>query len=428
MLGSCLRLNAAIGDVLLILRVEDFYTDAHQRLFRGMVTLYDAGKPVDLVTLADELKRRGDIEDIGGYAYLAELWDAAPTAANAEHYARIVRDKALLRSLRHATVETTCDLDNPGAQAAEVLEAAERRIFAIAQAAVTGTTFSLPDVLRESVERIDAAATQKAAVLTGFLDLDRLTSGLHDGELVVLGARPSVGKTAMGLGIATNAAKSGCPVLFFSLEQSRQELGARVLCSEAKVDSHNVRRGKLSSEEANRITDAQRRLRGAKLFIDDSPGQTMLRIAANARRHRLREGIRLVVIDYLQLIEPEDTRRANRQEQVAAISRRLKGLSRELGIPVIILAQLNREVEHRAGERPRLSDLRESGAIEQDGDTVMLLHRTEPEGSVIQVIVAKQRNGPTGDVALTYVKPFMRFENFAIGDDPYAHGGYDSNE
>ncbi|MFN4261719.1 MAG: replicative DNA helicase [Gemmataceae bacterium] len=426
-LGSILRENSVIGDVLQIIRPDNFYSDAHQKIFQGMITLYDRGHPVDLVMLAELLKEQKHIDDIGGYAYLGELWDAAPTAANAEYYARIVRDKAIVRHLIHASTEILRDSYDQAQPADQLLEGAERKILDIAQLGVTGQTVTLQEALQEAYDRIDTR-TQKehlsiSGLPTGFIDLDEKTAGLQNSELIIIAARPSVGKTAMALNIVRHiAVDAKQPVFFVSLEQSRVELAERLLCCQARVDSHKVRIGRLNSEDMEKLIEAGDHLRQAKLFIDDTPAQGMLRIAANARRLKLRHDIRLVAIDYLQLIEP-DNRRDSRQEQVAVISRRLKFLARELQIPVIALAQVNRSAEDRQDHRPRLADLRESGSIEQDADTVLLLHRPEmyepgQHDGTVEVIIGKQRNGPTGEVTLAFVKQFMRFENFAV-DVPF---------
>jgi replicative DNA helicase len=423
-LGSMLRDNAVIGDVVQVVRTEQFYQDAHQKIYHAMLALYEKGHPVDLIVLAEELKQRGQIEDVGGYGYLAELWDAAPTAANAEYYARIVRDRAVVRNLIHASTEILRDAYDQTQPADELLEGAERKILDVAQLGVTGQTFTLQQALDDAYDRIDNRQGREdlsiSGLPTGYADLDEITAGLQDSELVIIAARPSVGKTAFSLNLVRNiVVEERKPVFFVSLEQSRIELAERLLCCQAKVDSHRLRKGSLGSEDMERLLEAGGVLRNAKLFIDDTPGQGMLRIAANARRLKLREGIRLVVIDYLQLIEP-DNRRDPRQEQVAQISRRLKFLARDLKIPVVALAQVNRSSEDRQDHRPRLADLRESGSIEQDADTVMLLHRPdryEPgqhEG-VVEVIIGKQRNGPTGEVTLAYLKQYMRYENFALG-------------
>jgi replicative DNA helicase len=377
-LGSMLRDNGVIGDVLQIIRADNFYLDAHQKIFQAIVSLYDRGHPVDLVMLAELLKDQKQIEDIGNYGYLAELWDAAPTAANAEYYARIVRDKAIVRNLIHASTEILRDSYDGVAPADELLEGAERKILDIAQMGITGQTFTLEEALQQAYDRIDTRQQQDhmsiSGLPTGFTDLNEKTAGLQNSELIIVAARPSAGKTAFAINIVRNiAVEEKLPVFFVSLEQSRIELAERLLCCQARVDSHKLRKGHLGSEDLEKLIAAGGVLSKAKLFIDDSPGQGMLRIAANARRLKLRHKIRLVVVDYLQLIEP-DNRRDSRQEQVANISRRLKFLARELQIPVVALAQVNRSSEDRQDHKPRLADLRESGCLA--GDTLVTLADT----------------------------------------------------
>ena len=424
-IGSMLRDNGVIPDVIQIIRAENFYFDAHQKIYRAITHLYDQGQPVDLVIVAEYLNGQKQLEDVGRAAYLAELWDAAPTAANAEYYARIVREKGITRQLIHSSTEILRDAYDQAEPADELLAKAERQILEIAELGTTGITVDLHQALDEAYARIDAR-TQKSfnavsGVPTGYVDLDEKTAGLQQNELVILAARPSVGKTAFSLNIVRHiVVEERLPVFFVSLEQSRIELAERLLCCQARVDSHKLRKGHLGSDEMDKLVHAGEVLRPAKLYIDDTPAQGMLRIAANARRLHRRHDVRLVVIDYLQLIEPEN-RRDPRQEQVAQTSRRLKFLARELKIPVMALAQVNRAAEDRQDHRPRLADLRESGSIEQDADTVLILHRPgrfdgAQEDNVIEVHVAKQRNGPTGEVTLAYIKQFMRFENYAVGD------------
>ncbi len=424
-LGSMLRDNVVIPDVIQVIRAENFYFDAHQKIFEAVARIYDNGSPVDLVILAEYLNQQQQLVDIGGPAYLAELWDAAPTAANAEHYARIVREKGITRALIHASTEILRDAYDQAYPADQLLESAERQVLEIAELGVMGQTIAFEDALNEAYTRIDQRTSKAhlpaSGVPTGFVDLDQLTAGLQASELVILAARPSIGKTSFGLNIARHVSvDERLPVFFVSLEQSRIEIAERLLCCQARVDSHKLRTGRISSEDSDKLLAAGEVMRHIKLFLDDTPAQGMLRIAANARRLHRRHDIRLVIIDYLQLIEPEN-RRDPRQEQVAQISRRLKFLARELKIPVMALAQVNRTSEDRQDHRPRLADLRESGSIEQDADTVLLLHRPGKfdggqEDNTIEVIIGKQRNGPTGEITLAYLKQFMRFENYAIGD------------
>jgi replicative DNA helicase len=424
LLSSMLRDNNAIPEAVNLVRAEHFYIFAHQKIFEAIAKLNDdQGKPADIVTLAEYLAQNKLLEEAGGYPYLADLWDAAPSAAHFRHYAEIIQKKAIVRNLIHAGNELQADANDQSIPPAELLDSAERRILDIAEMGITGDTITLGDALKEAYDRLDHRKKQGenefSGIATGYLDLDNLTAGFQNSELIILAARPSVGKTAFALNIARHViVEEKLPVLFVSLEQARVELAERLICCQARVDSHRLRRGHLGSDEMQKIFEAGDILSNGQLFIDDTPGQSMLRIAANARRLKKRHNLRLVMIDYLQLIDPDD-RRDSRQEQVSAISRRLKFLARELKVPVVALAQVNRSSEDRQDHRPRLSDLRESGAIEQDADTVLMLHRPDKEPGqdegLIEVIVAKQRNGPTGEVSLAYIKQYMRFENFAIG-------------
>jgi replicative DNA helicase len=428
-LGSVLRDNAVLSDILGILRPDNFYYDAHQKIFQAIVELYNLAKPVDAVLLYETLKKKKQAEDVGGPAYIAELWDAAPTAANAEYYANIVREKAVVRNLIHAHTELLRDAYDGSSGADELLSNAERKILEIAEKGTTSQTKSLNDALNEAFERMSARAgkTHSASgIRTGYVELDNLTGGLQNNELIVVAARPSVGKTAFALNVVRNViVDERLPVYFVSLEMAKIELAERLLVCQSRVDSHRLRTGRLDSSDSQKLMDGWDILKGpkdnpVKLFLDDTPSQSLLRIAATARRLKLREGIRLIVIDYLQLIEPEN-RKDPRQEQVAQISRRLKFLARELEIPVVALAQVNRGSEDRQDHTPRLSDLRESGAIEQDADTVIMLHRParfdkSTEDNVLELHLAKQRNGPTtgpDGISLAYLKQFMRYENYA---------------
>lgn len=425
-LGSVLRQNDVLNEVQQIVRAENFYFDAHQKIYQAIVETYNEGKPVDAVILYEVLKRRQHLEDIGGPEYIAEIWDAAPTAANAEYYARIVREKAIIRNLIHANTELLRDAYDGTMPADELLGIAERKILEIAEKGTVGDLKTLNDAMKEALDRIDARSTgnlSEVGVPTGYVDLDNLTAGLHENELVIVAARPGIGKTAFALNLVRHAVvDERMPVFFVSLEMARVELAERLLACQSRVDSFKLRKGNLNSHDIQRLMEAGDQLRGSardpvKLFIDDTPAQTMLRISANARRLKLKHKLRLVVIDYLQLIEPEN-RRDPRQEQVAQISRRLKFLAKELKIPVVALAQVNRASEDRQDHKPRLSDLRESGSLEQDADTVMILHRPgvfdrEKGDNILEVLVAKQRNGPTGEITLTYLKEYMRYENYS---------------
>ncbi|MEX2093745.1 MAG: replicative DNA helicase [Pirellulales bacterium] len=426
-LGSLLLLPEVCDEVALILRADDFYDDAHGRIFGHILRMHENGRPVDPQLLVQALKDAGDYDMIGGAAYLLEMSQEVATAAHAEHFARIVRDKAVLRSLIHAGTDIIQDASDPTVDAREMLSRAEERVFRILDTKGENQVASIRDVLHESLARIDARMQHQHAfggIETGYIDFDELTGGLHDSELVILAARPSMGKTALALNmvehIAIDERGPAKPTLFVSLEMSALELGDRLLCSRARVNGHRLRNGQLSSDDSRKLVQTAADVSRAHLFIDDSPSRNMTEIAATARRLKRRENLALVVIDYLQLIEA-DNPRDPRQEQVARVARRLKGLARELSIPVLCLAQLNRQVEATRDSKPQLSHLRESGAIEQDADVVMFIHREEyyqtndedrerVKGQA-DLMIKKQRNGPTGDLKLTWLHDFTRFEN-----------------
>jgi replicative DNA helicase len=413
-LGSMLRDNAVIDDIALELTAEDFYADAHARVYRVLVALPGAGQVADLVTVANELHRRQEIEDVGGYGFLGGLLEAAPTAGNAGHYAHIVREKALLRGLIHASNHILRTAYQPTGTAAEAVEAAEKLIYDVAERSVAGKAVTIEQTVGavfDDLDRWRAKPGAGAGVQTGFLDLDALIGGLGDSALALLGARPGQGKTAFACALARNVTVGqGRPVLFVSLEMSHKELGLRMMCAGARVDSHAARRGALTDEESARLVKAGEELRRAPLVIVDEARQGVLHIGAQARRMKRRQGLALVVIDYLQLVEP-DNRRAQRYEQVGGVSRSLKALAKDLGAPVLALAQLSRAVEDRADQRPRLSDLRESGSLEQDSDTVLALHQPSQAEGCVDVLVLKQRSGPVGEARLAYDRRFTRFDD-----------------
>ncbi len=420
-LGTMLRDPDAVGEVVKVITAESFRTDCHQRVFRAIVELWDAGRPVELTSVADLLQEKGWIDDVGGYSTLAELHEAASVSPSVGHYAAKVRSRALLRGLAQVGREIVRVAESPTGSADEVLGEAEQKILGLASIGASSEARPLADLVGEAFDRIDARSQRgkrSAGLPTGLPSLDDKVIGLQDGESLIVAARPGTGKTAIALSLASNAAvMERVPVLFVSLEQSELELTERLLCCHARVNGHFLRRGTVNQEESRRLMEAGNLLRQAPLFIDDAASQKMLRIAATARRLKVREKLGLVIVDYLQLIEP-DNPKAPRQEQVAAISRRLKALARELNIPVVALAQLNRALESRSDRRPRLSDLRESGSIEADADSVWLLHRSEDKPGMVEVIVAKQRNGPTGEVLLRFDPHFMRFADPALEETP----------
>ncbi len=389
-----------------------------------MRDMHDAGRRIDTTLLVERLKSSGQYELVGGAAYLAEILQSVPTAANATHYAEIVKNKATLRALIHSSTEILRDAYDETDEAREMLARAEERIFAILDERGTGKLSTISDILQDAMLRIDARMKHEhtiGGIETGFRDFDTLTGGLHDSELVILAARPSMGKTALALNIAEHATMSlNVGTLFVSLEMSSVELADRMLCSLAEVNGQRLRNGTISNDDRRKLVEKAGEMSRAPLYVDDSPSRTITEIAAHARRLKRKAGLGLVVIDYLQLIEP-DNPRDPRQEQVAKIARRLKGLARELKVPVLCLAQLNRQAEVTRDNKPRLSHLRESGAIEQDADVVMFVHREEyfisdeeerkKVAGQADLIVAKQRNGPTGDVKLTWHRDFTRFRD-----------------
>jgi replicative DNA helicase len=430
-LGSILLDPNLADDVALLLRPEDFYAEANEKLYSHLLAMHDAGKRIDATLLMDRLRSAGDLEMIGGAAYLAEVLHAVPYASNAGYYAEIVRAKATLRALIHASTEILRDAYEPTVNPREMVGRAEERIFAVHDQRSSDQITSMNDLLIEAFERIDARLEHRegVGVPTGFKDLDNLTGGMHDSEFVVLAARPSMGKTALATNIAEYVAiEANVTTLFVSLEMARLELAQRMLCSQGKIDANKFRSGFLSGDDRNKLVEASAKLGKAPLFIDDTPARTITEIAACARRLKRKQKLGLIVIDYLQLIQPDDPRDP-RQEQVAKMARRLKALARELRIPVLCLAQLNRQVEQgKEGHRPRLSHLRESGAIEQDADVVMFVHREEyyhtREEAIekgirgqADIMVAKQRNGPTGDIKLAWLEKFTCFEN--LSQKPY---------
>ncbi|MFM8250479.1 MAG: replicative DNA helicase [Planctomycetota bacterium] len=434
-LGSMFLLPDAIDDVALVLRPDDFYDDSHRKLFGHMLAMHDAGKKIDMVLLAERLRTAGDYDLIGGAAFLAKILHAVPNAAHATFYANIVREKATFRSLITASTEVLRQAYDETLEAKQVLSQAEQKIFGILDDRGSNTIASISSILHQAMDRMEARMRGEhtsGGVDTGFKEMDGLTGGLHNSELIILAARPSMGKTAFAMNIAEYAAvEQNVPVLFVSLEMSGIELADRLLCSVARVNGHQLRNGTISNQDRQKLVDNAARISTSPLFVDDSPSRTVTEIAAAARRIRRREsGLGLIVIDYLQLIEP-DNPKDSRQEQVARIARRLKGLAREMKVPVLCLAQLNRQAEDSKDHIPKLSHLRESGAIEQDADVVMFVHREEyylrgedrdAVAGQAEIIIAKQRNGPVGNVNLTWLKDFTRFENAA----PARHSEFDS--
>ncbi len=422
-LGAILLDNHALNAAIENLKAEDFFLEQHRRVFNQMIALGESQQAIDLVTLTESLHRVGELESSGGAPYLAALADGMPRVSNIEHYARIVREKALLRNLIHAThnIQQRALEGEDGADT--ILDNAESSIFALAEDRVKAGLIPVKDIVRDNFERLEKIFREGKSITgvsTGYTELDKLLSGLQPSELLILAARPSQGKTALALNFAENIAiRAGKPVAFFSLEMSKESLLQRLVASVAQIDAHKFRTGHLSREDWRRMTEALGEISNAPLWIDDAGSTSVLEIGAKARRLKREKGLAMVVVDYLQLITGRG-RFGNRQEEVSSISRGLKGLAKELGIPVLVLSQLTRAPE-RDERGPQLSDLRESGAIEQDADVVMFIYRphwakldsSPEERDQAEIQVAKQRNGPTDKVRFVFRSRLTRFEEAA---------------
>ena len=424
-LGAMMIDEEAIGLAVEILEERWFYEDSHQKIYTAMVELYDQHKKVDLITLSDKLKTDGRLEQIGGVTYLSKIIDFVPTSANVEHYAHIVKEKGILRKLIKNSTQIIADSYQTKGNVEDLVDNAERLIFEVADLKHKQQSFHIKDLVRESIETIDNLYQRKqhiTGIPTGFKEFDHMTSGLQNSDLVIIAGRPSMGKSALAISIAENAGvEHKLNVAYFSLEMSKEQLVQRMLCSQAKVDAHKLRSGFLAPSDWPKLTAAAGKLSNASILIDDTPAISALELRAKARRLKANHDIQLIVLDYLQLMHSH-AQSDSRQQEISEISRSLKALARELNIPVIALSQLSRAVESRQDHRPQLSDLRESGAIEQDADLVVLLMReeyynpTEENKGVADVIVAKQRNGPVGTIKLAFLKEIMRFENLAYVD------------
>ncbi len=425
-LGAMLLSPNVIGAVTEILVASDFYRESHATIFRAALLLWGKGEPVDAITLANELEERGEIERVGGTARIAELAALVPATANVEHYARIVKETATLRSLIRAGHEIVrLGHDRPG-ETTDLVDRAEKIVFDLSQQRVTGDFAHIETLLKESFERITSlyeSGVDITGIPSGFRDLDRLTSGFQPGNLIILAARPSMGKSALALCMAANlGVRFQQPVALFTLEMSKSEVTQRLMCSEAKVESNRLRSGKLAPDDWPRLTAACDKLMKAPIYVDDTGSITMMELRSKARRLKSREpNLGLIVVDYLQLMTSGGTVE-NRVQEVSQISRHLKVLARDLEVPVLALSQLSRAVESRQDKRPILSDLRESGSIEQDADLVFFVYRDEyynPEDTdsqgVAEIILAKHRNGPTDALKLSFLKRYAKFADLAGG-------------
>ena len=416
--------NNTLLDVIEILAPEDFYRTAHQKIYAAITDLFDKTEPIDLVTLANKLKEKGHLEAIGSASYLARLVDTVPLAVNAQHYAKIVHDKAALRRLIEKANAIVKRCFEERGNADDVIDFAESAIFEISEKKSQQAFYPLSKIILGNIETLEENQGNRSLVTgvpTGFSRLDNLTSGFQNSDLIILAARPSMGKTALALNIARNAAvDANIPVAVFSLEMSKEQLSLRMLCSEARIDSSRLRGGFFSMEDWHRLTDAAGILSESPIYIDDSASLSAMDIRAKARRLKMEKNIGLVVIDYLQLMQGR-AGAERRDIEISEISRSLKALAKELDLPVLALSQLNRMLEQRNDKRPRLSDLRESGALEQDADVVAFIYRDEvynkeednPNKGVAEILLSKQRNGPTGDIYLTFLNSYTRFEDLA---------------
>ena len=423
-LGGILIEAGALLKVIEILDPDDFYKESHRLIYSAIIDLFDRNEPQDLVTVHNELKKKGLLERAGGPLYLAELTETVPVASNIDYYAKIVRDKALLRRLIQKSSEIASLCYEEAEDVDDILEYAESAIFELSQLKIRQSFHKINDVLKESIQKVSSLYDKKeliTGVPSGFIELDKLTAGFQPSDLIIIAGRPSMGKTAFALNIAQHAAVNhGIPTAIFSLEMSKEQLALRMLCSEAMVDAHRVRTGFLSQSDWRKLLDAADNLSKTPIFIDDTPALSVLEMRAKARRLKSEQNIGLVIVDYLQLMQGRSGSE-RREQEISEISRSLKAMAKELNVPVIALSQLNRKVEDRPNKRPQMSDLRESGAIEQDADVIAFIYRDEvynrdpnnPRRGKAEIIVAKQRNGPTGTVLLAFIGKYSCFGNLA---------------
>lgn len=420
-LGGILIDNEALHKVLEIIGPDDFYRDSHRKIFLTFLELFERNVPLDIITVTELLQKTGEITEVGGATYIASLVDLVPTTANITYYAKIVKEKSILRNL----IARATDIVNFGFEASEdveeILDRAEELIFSITQQRIQTPYYPLKDIIKQTFGTVEQLSAKKDAVTgipTGFIDFDRLTAGLQPSDLIIIAGRPIMGKTSFALNIAQYAAtRAGVPVGFFSLEMSKEQLALRMLCAEARLNSQKIRSGHLTEGDWLKLTDAAETLYEAPIFVDDTPALSVLEMRAKARRLKAEHNVGLVIVDYLQLMKGRG-KTDTREREISEISRSLKALAKELNIPVVAVSQLSRRVEERP-HKPQLADLRESGAIEQDADLIVFIYRdevyneeTENKG-IAEIIVKKQRSGPTGTIRLAFLDKYTRFENLA---------------
>ena len=427
-LGSMLSSKDAVSKSIQWLTPDAFYKDAHGKIFSAMELLFDKGEPVDTVSVIDLLKKNKELESVGGTYFVTGLVESVPTAAHVERYSKIVMEKALLRSLITLSHSIAKEAYEDSQDVADILDTVEQSIFSITQNRLKGGFTQINDIVVAALEKLELIRASGGSVIgvpSGLLDLDDITSGFQEGDLIIIAGRPGMGKTALALSMIRNAAlEADVGVGMFSLEMANHQLAMRLLCAEARVDSHFVRTGKLPAKLWKNLGLSAGDLEKAPIYLDDSPALTVLELRAKARRLKAEHNIGMIVVDYLQLMQgPRGVE--NRQQEISVISRSLKALAKELSIPVVALSQLSRAVEQRADRKPQLSDLRESGAIEQDADVVIFLYRPwvysqedEDEGKA-EIIVAKQRNGPTGHISASFISKYARFENLSQAETPF---------
>lgn len=425
-LGAILIHSSHLDRVADLVKRNDFYRDAHQRIFQHMLSMYERAVEIDFLTLKEELSNSGELDRVGGPAYIASLADGIPKSINAEHYARIVREKSTLRELIHAANRISSSAYEQNKPVDEVLDEAERLVLEVADKRIRSGFVSMEELVQQSFETIEKIQKHKGSltgVASGYEGLDELTSGFQPSDLVIVAGRPSMGKTGLALNVAQHVAiKEGGTVGIFSLEMAKEQLVMRLLTSTARLDSHKFRTGHLKDEDYSQLAKALDTLASTKIFVDDSPSPSVLEMRAKARRLKAEHDLQLLVVDYIQLMQGHG-RFDSRVYELASISRSLKMLAKELNVPIVVLSQLSRAPEARPDGRPQLADLRESGALEQDADVVLLIYRehvykpTLDNEGIAQVIIAKQRNGPTGDVQLAFVKEYASFENLSRRSD-----------